>query len=321
MIEEFFLRVIRKIYSIACPKKQVQKKELKFDFQGQEASDYIKAKLQNDTPCMIARLGNVEMHTVVPYYLRKGNSYFSLMGKYAKKEIGPFWWDKDSRNTLSINAGFFPINDKLYKDFSELILNDIQEIDILGSWTLQYEKDLNTLLEQSVKVPMKDLEPYYHQYPWSNILKGKKVLVIYPFKKSIEFQYQIKDKLFEDKNILPDFELIVLQSIQSISGNKPAGFDTWFDALDYMKKQIEEIDFDIAIIGAGAYGLPLAAHVKRLGKKAIQLGGATQILFGIKGERWKEHPIISKLFNEYWISPLPEEKPKGVEKVEDGCYW
>ena len=84
---------------------------------------------------------------------------------------------------------------------------------------------------------------------------------------------------------------------------------------------IVEIDFDIAIIGCGAYGFPLAAHVKRKGKQAIHMGGATQILFGIKGNRWEEHDIISKLFNEHWIRPNKNETPKNSGNIEDACYW
>ena len=77
----------------------------------------------------------------------------------------------------------------------------------------------------------------------------------------------------------------------------------------------------MAIIGAGAYGLPLAAHVKRLGKKAVHLGGATQILFGIRGKRWDEMPFFQKLYNEHWVRPLPSEVPKDYQRVEGGCYW
>ena len=50
-----------------------------------------------------------------------------------------------------------------------------------------------------------------------------------------------------------------------------------------MKNQIVKTDFDIAIIGAGAYGFSLAAFIKKIGKKAVHLGGPTQVLFGIKG--------------------------------------
>lgn len=45
-----------------------------------------------------------------------------------------------------------------------------------------------------------------------------------------------------------------------------------------------KINFDTAIIGCGAYGMPLAAQIKNAGRQAIHLGGAVQLLFGIKGE-------------------------------------
>jgi ketopantoate reductase len=86
-----------------------------------------------------------------------------------------------------------------------------------------------------------------------------------------------------------------------------------------MENEISKIDFDIAIIGCGAYGLPLAAHVKRMGKKVVHMGGATQLLFGIKGKRWEDSNF--KFINKYWVRPLEEEKPKDHKKVEDSCYW
>jgi len=45
-----------------------------------------------------------------------------------------------------------------------------------------------------------------------------------------------------------------------------------------MKNEISEIDFDVAIIGAGAYGLPLASYIKEMGRQAIHMGGSTQMV-------------------------------------------
>ena len=120
--------------------------------------------------------------------------------------------------------------------------------------------------------------------------------------------------------VLPAFELITIKAVQSIAGNN-CGFKNWFEALDSMKEKIFATDFDIAIIGCGAYGMPLAGYVKSLGKQAIHLGGATQILFGIKGKRWDTIPRVQSLFNEYWINPSLDERPAGAEKVEGGTYW
>jgi len=79
--------------------------------------------------------------------------------------------------------------------------------------------------------------------------------------------------------------------------------------------------FDVAIVGAGAYSIPVLAHAKLLGKFAIHLGGAVQILFGIKGRRWDSHEIGSRFYNNYWSRPLEEETPKNTAIIEDSCYW
>ena len=133
--------------------------------------------------------------------------------------------------------------------------------------------------------------------------------------------------------MLPDFqELILIKAIQSSGNGDGNNFNSWFDALDFMKAEIDKVDYDICLIGAGAYGLPLAAHVKRNGKKSIHLGGALQLLFGIKGKRWENNSYGVKewgipygaylrLINEYWVRPLEEEKPNNAETVEGACYW
>jgi hypothetical protein len=80
---------------------------------------------------------------------------------------------------------------------------------------------------------------------------------------------------------------------------------------------LKKKDFDIALIGCGAYGLPLAAHVKKMGKQAIHMGSGVQLLFGIKGKRWDKHDI----YNRHWISPVMEDVPKQSDRIEGECYW
>jgi hypothetical protein len=114
----------------------------------------------------------------------------------------------------------------------------------------------------------------------------------------------------------------VLKAVQTIGDNNEFGFDTWFDALKYMYDEAMKRDFDVVIIGCGEYGMPLAAMLKKAGKKAIHLGGVTQCLFGIKGSRWVNSPIDKKIpMNDYWIYPDESETPSGAQNVEGGCYW
>lgn len=89
-----------------------------------------------------------------------------------------------------------------------------------------------------------------------------------------------------------------------------------------MSEDISKIDFDIALIGCGAYGFSLGAFVKRdLARKAIHIGGATQLPFGIKGGRWDNHPIVKAFYNDYWVCPSASERPRNVAAVENTCYW
>jgi hypothetical protein len=100
--------------------------------------------------------------------------------------------------------------------------------------------------------------------------------------------------------------------------------DRWTDSFGLLadfKKQMDSIDYDVVILGVGIYSLPLMAHAKQKGKRAIHLGGPTQLLFGIRGGRWDTMPEFQELFNEHWIRPSTEERPTHYTSVEGGCYW
>lgn len=290
------------------------------ELQGQKASDLIREKLLGNEPAMICRFGSVELTCVLNYYfVHQQQSFLTKASNYIKGKSTPFWWDDETISSMCNNAGFFPASIELLEQFSRLMLEDMKQADVLGSW-LKEEKQLKDHLTNAVKVRLPDLEPYYHQDPWTSALEGKTVLVIHPYDESITAQYARREKIFPGKNILPAFTLKTIRAVQSIANNK-TGFNTWFEAYEHMCRQISETEFDIAIIGCGAYGFPLAAHVKRMGKKAVHLGGSTQILFGIKGKRWEDHEFISKLMNENWVRPSQKEVPSNHNKVEDGCYW
>jgi hypothetical protein len=277
----------------------------------------IRDKIGGNSPAMICRFGSTELNCLATYQNLKFHpgDYMAFL----KREIDFLSWDKPNLHTMRYVSGFFPINAETLERFTYLMLDDMKQVDILGSWCKQ-ERFFENELRNAKKVRLPDLEPYYHANPWSELLENRKVLVIHPFEDSIRQQCQKRELLFKDKRVLPEFELKTYKSIQSLAECETK-FESWFDALDFMKRDIEKIDFDIAIIGCGAYGFPLAAHVKRIGKKAVHLGGATQILFGIKGKRWESIPKISTLMNEHWVRPLPSEVPKGSEKVEGGAYW
>lgn len=295
----------------------------------QMTADYIYNALTSDKPCMIARYGSVELYCLTNYMgVKKGRANFI---RYILGKSEAWWWIPQRLYELQNNAGFFSLKDSLIEQYCELILTDTQELDILASW-INKEILIEQNLEHCIKVFLPHLEPYYAREPWTRALEGKEVLVVHPFANIIKQQYEEnRTKLFIDPQILPLFDLKVLPAIQSIGGESN-GFTTWFDALDYMKTEIDKINYDICIIGCGAYGFHLAAHVKRMGKKAIHMGGATQLLFGIKGNRWEDpmygvkewgipYGFYTDMFNDYWRKPGIEERPKKADSVEGACYW
>ncbi|NCR59480.1 MAG: hypothetical protein GPJ01_17625 [Microcystis aeruginosa LL13-06] len=269
----------------------------------EQGNTLIADKVASDEPLMISRFGNVELGCVLEYLTGSG-SY----SKYALKR-------------MLTSTGFFMSEQEDLDKYSKLFVESSKLIDILGVWFNPGEAEVirQSCLEATL-VNLATLEPYYHDNPWSIKLKDRKVLVIHPFTSTISEQYRKhREVLFKNQDILPQFELITFKSVQSISGTR-TDFNTWFDAYDWMRDQIKQYDFDIAIIGCGAYGLPLAAYVKSLGKKAVHLGGATQILFGIRGKRWDEHPFFQSLYNQYWVRPTSEETPQSYIRGEKG-YW
>lgn len=234
---------------------------------------------------------------------------------------------------LSTYSGFFqhsllanPIDD--LEKFSSLMIEATKNADVIGTWNghLGFEEYFIDKFTPSnlILTDLLIFGPNIHSnIPWTYALKDKVVLVIHPFAQTIENQYTIREKLFENPKVLPSFHLKTFKAIQTMNEEKDERFKNWFEALDWMSEEISKIDFDIALLGCGAYGFPLASRIKNMGKIAIHCGGALQLLFGIKGKRWEiEQPQIGQmLFNPYWVRPNTEETIQNNEKIENGCYW
>lgn len=293
-------RIYKKLKIKICKKLEYKDRKI---LKAEDGNNIIKDLLNSNDPFLVSRIGGTELE-VLGYYLYKDRCY----DNYIKEKI-------------SLLSGVFPTDNECLNKFCEEYIYSIKNSDCIGVWFNKNEgKVINKFNKLCILTELRALEPYYWNEPWSKYLEGKKVLVIHPFKNSIINQYKKREYIFENKDVLPKFDLKVLKAVQSLAGNE-VEYNNWHEALQSMKDSIKEIDFDIAIIGAGAYGLPLGSYIKSIGKQAIHLGGAIQILFGIKGKRWDNHPVISKLYNEYWTRPTDDEIYNGAKKVEGGCYW
>ncbi|MBF0597487.1 hypothetical protein [Faecalibacter rhinopitheci] len=282
-------------------------------------NDLLYEKIIEGNPLMVARFGSVESRSIVNYLtkIEIKNDFIGIL-KFLTGEIGINW--KNSKNYLDqlcLNAGFFPNNEELLTRFINLYLHSSKDLDILGVWN-ELEEYIPTIPENVNLCNIRELEPWFFSNPWTKALEGKKVLIIHPFENTIKLQYKNRQNIYLDLDVLPDFELLTIKAVQSIADEK-SEFNNWFDALEDMKIKIDNLDFDVAILGCGAYGFPLASYIKNIGKQAIHLGGVTQLLFGIKGKRWEDWEHYTSLRGKGWV--YASEKPKGFNKIENGCYW
>ncbi len=312
-----FVRVKYRLFKIPDNHKRahIGKKELiDCDLAHERIADAIRAGF----PMMVCRFGNNELQMMI-----------------ASLEHRMFPWIDHRQRRLDAMcgaAGFFPNQIEEGEKFVDLMLHSLKEVDILAWWNIfmqdwiisKYMPHADICL-WGVQIPWTELLKTV--FPWSKALKGKKVLVVSPFDKSIREQYdnhrtEIFRKIYDADDILPEFQLITLRALQTMGGENTYGYKTWFDAFQYMVDECKKIDFDVAIIGCGAYGFPLAAEIKRMGKIAIHMGGQTQLMFGILGARWMQlSDFMERVVNESWVRPKEEETPKNYKKYENGCYW
>ncbi len=258
-------------------------------------------------------LSNIESDKIIVEKVKSGKPF--MLGRFGSSEVRGIF--KNEFDILCFYAGFFPRDKSLLSKFKKVYLDAAKSLDILAIWNyknhfLNKIKLLRTLPNIENIIPLPAAGGI--DRPWIKELKGKKILVIHPFKKTIESQYKKSAQL----KILPTLKsLEVIKAVQTLGDNEDSRFKIWFDALDFMKKEIDKKDFDIALIACGAYGLPLAAHVKSIGKQALHVGGGLQLLFGIRGKRWDD----KMEYNKYWVSPMKEDFLKDHKKFEGGCYW
>ena len=236
-------------------------------------------------------------------------------------------------NKLELHAGVFPAShaESWKLDYLDALANT----DVLAEgWYKPYaEKEkalLHTLNKNRKSVLLRNLEPYYiePELRWSKYLACKRVAIISSFAQTCEEQTYMAKAIWGDnsKTILPSSTSWV--PIQTYYGPAVAqGNAQWPYAMNYkdaihdvVERTLEQRP-NIAIIGCGGLGMIIGSQLKNAGIQCIVLGGATQILFGVRGKRWANHEVISKFFNDAWVYPPFSCIPRLAGQIEGGCYW
>ena len=265
-----------------------------------------------------------------------------LVGRFGTIEFDVCWESengyitKDTAAVLERNAGVFPSSMDSIQKWVSATKEAFQSADILATgWYAPIIKREQTLLDnwsyKGSHIVLRGLEPYYSNpdLRWTNILQGQKVCVVSSFTKSMAAQVKKGEAV-----VWPDAYGSIWPSAKwswvntgyapSMSLGRATWEDdpaSWEEAVAHVVGQVMNTGARIVLIGCGGLGMIIAGELKRRGKICIVMGGAIQVLFGIKGGRWKNHSFISKLWNEEWVYPSVEETPGAAWAVENSCYW
>ena len=150
-------------------------------------------------------------------------------------------------------------------------------------------------------------------------MKNKRVLVISCFDGIIKQQYDTGNIYKLGLNFPQITGLTTVKFPYCFLNN--GEHENYFETLEVVFNEIKMQEFDIALLGCGAYGHMLTHRIHdELNKDAIYIGGCITNLFGILSSREKQHTDLKP--NEYWITNIPDDyKPENYKAIENGCYW
>lgn len=250
-----------------------------------------------------------------------------------------------TENTL-IEGGVHPATIEHGYKIYENTLKIMQQSDILGFVDISGEISRSTFLEQFGEKPIfAGGQNFYimdpgailgHSFmgpvetPWTQYLKGKRVLVISTHKESILHQWKRKELIWgETLEKIAPFELVdVIRSPYHplLDNRQYPNCHIWEDSVNYIKNLMDLYDYDVLLTGATTSSPFFAEHAKQSGKVGIQTGGVIQLYFGVLGYRWAKvsgHSGWHNMFNQYWMYPLPEDRPqKTIQQLESFyAYW
>lgn len=230
------------------------------------------------------------------------------------------------------HSGLFPSDPAFLRRYAEFYGPTLQSLDCVGLFRQHAEMQAEILTAYrvtSLLVPYKDHEPDRSSPDDPNncylpALRDRKLLLVSPFARLL--QARANEETFEavwrktGKRWFAPARVEAVEFPYGFSPDTQRRYGTVLSLLEEIQDRIAACDFDVALIGAGGLGIPLASFVKGLGKVGISLGGHIQVVFGVLGARWREKADWNeRYFNPDWIDMPPQYRPLPGESAED--YW
>lgn len=281
----------------------------------EEQDDNPVARLiSSGTPSAIGKIGGVE---------GKCLEFMALPSIY--RRLRP---DKARRLTKMLYdlAGGYPQRTRTLEEFADYWrLHVLPNVDILSNWRGAKDELIKRHYNApATLIPVK-LFDLIKRPSWPSALNHKRVLVVSPFKHSILSQREKLADIWKGTFRLDNVDLVDVVAPPVHAHLIPPRTPNWFVQLGAIWSEMQRHEYDVVLIGAGAWGLPLAVLAKSAGKVGIHTGGVTQLLFGVMGKRWSEHGEPDYM-NENWIYPDERDVPPNLHLApkafrDDATYW
>jgi hypothetical protein len=273
---------------------------------------YIKEIIQENKPFFIGRIAGCELK--VAYFYQQGKMFEIV----------------DEIKELENNAGIYTKDTESLKEYTERLIESYSNCTVIAEWDQTGKVFAHTgsgqefIAKRTPKIPKINalaLEPYYFNNNWMSEINNKKILIIHPFSKTFSKQALNFKNIFPGKKWFENCDLYFIQPPFTLAGNHQ-NIDWQTHLNKFLESLKTNIDFDIALVSAGGYGMLISEFIfKEMGKSVMYIGGALQLFFGVIGKRWFDNKDILKLVNDDWVRPDKNDKPNNFTRVEKGCYW
>lgn len=287
------------------------------------------------------RLGFTETMLLFFYYLDTLNidmKYEITLKKIKnQKSFCNYLYTTSGFYDKTIEGSYFDFNfeeiqkSTVYNKYFEKLLHMIKSdkirltlsFDKLDNELLDYKKQFINFIDNNFNINNFDINNIVfnndcEKYDMLKFIDNKSVLIINNLSNLIKQQYESGNI----NKICPTFPNIKKMSFYqndcTFFNNGPD--NSIIETAEKICNNIKDIDFDCAIISAGAYSSLLFDYiVNHLNKRVYTIGGDLSLYFGIKTKRIEK--FNKDKINDYFISIPIKMRPLNYEKIEDGCYW
>jgi hypothetical protein len=279
----------------------------------------LKSFLDSEQPFLLGRLGSTESRLIRAFLTRVGHTS-PLLARHAAQ-----------------TAGMGPQSE--HHDIVSLYLDNLLDFNFLAEWPCPGHSSMKKYMAKQARTPffynLEFLNPLslalvHGLKPsdlWLQSLIGKRILVVHPFEASFRASTTRQLGTFENE-LLPDMSYVCFSPPVTFgSYDKPYSFMALLNqAQENLSRVASGSSFDIALVAAGGYGLPIASFLyrKQIAKKVLHVGGVLQLYFGVIGNRWLTSPY-SRMYSQYqnlhkWSRVVDEQSLGLAKTVESGCY-